>query len=88
MLIDALRRLRRIVKGDFAVDIWQMVLHVSAYLLVFISGVILVVIQITVAKENEISYGSASFYMLYFLFIICVFISQLPFSYIIYRLIN
>jgi hypothetical protein len=50
MLIDALRRLRRIVKGDFAVDIWQIVLHVSAYLLVFISGVILVGIQFFVAK--------------------------------------
>ena len=41
MLIDALRRLRKIVKGVFAVDTWQMILHLSAYLLVFFSGVIL-----------------------------------------------
>ena len=44
MLIDALRRLRKIVKGVFAVDTWQMILHVSAYLLVFVSGVIIVFI--------------------------------------------
>ena len=45
MLIDALRRLRKIVKGAFSVDTWQMILHVSAYLLVFLSGITLLIIE-------------------------------------------
>ena len=52
MLIDALRRLRKIVKGVFAVDTWQMILHVSAYLLVFVSGVILLKIEYEMKGSN------------------------------------
>lgn len=52
MLIDALRRLRKIVKGVFAVDTWQMILHVSAYLLAFVSGVILLRIEYKMKGSN------------------------------------
>ena len=52
MLVDALRRLRKIVKGVFAVDTWQMILHVSAYLLVFVSGVILLKIEYEMKGSN------------------------------------
>ena len=88
MLIDALRRLKKIVKGVFAVDTWQMILHVSAYLLVFVSGVILLIIEYGVLVSSPFSYANKEFYKLYRFFIFCVFLSQLPFSYIIYRLIN
>lgn len=88
MLIDALRRLRKIVKGVFSVDTWQMILHVSAYLLVLVSGVILLSTDYGLLGSSPISYANKRFYSLYMIFIICVFLSQLPFSYIIYRLIN
>lgn len=74
VLLDALRRLRKLVKGVFAVDTWQMVLHVSAYLLAFLSGFILVIIQFTVTKSKP-AYDSFTFYNLYLIFILCVFFS-------------
>jgi len=86
ILIDALLKLRKIVKAAFVVDTWQMILHVSAYLLVFLSGIFLLIIEYT--SEVNKSYESLTFYQLYEVFIICVFLSQLPFSYIIFRLIN
>ena len=71
LLIDALRRLRKIIKGDFAVDTWQMILHVSAYLLVLVSGSILIFTEFTV----DLAYNSKRFYKLYLVFILCVFFS-------------
>lgn len=85
LLIDALYKLRKVVKGVFAVDTWQMILHVSAYTLVFINGIIMLGLAYNV---KGLSYASTNFYKGYNAFIILIFISQLPFSYIIYRLID
>lgn len=88
LLIDALYKLRKVVKGVFAVDTWQMILHVSAYTLVFINGIIMLGLAYNAKKNKELSYASTNFYKGYNAFIILIFISQLPFSYIIYRLID
>lgn len=89
LLIDALYKLRKVVKGVFAVDTWQMILHVSAYTLVFINGIIMLGLAYNAKKNFKgLSYASTNFYKGYNAFIILIFISQLPFSYIIYRLID
>jgi len=61
----------------------------TAYILVFIGGVLILAIQyINKSDSNlEITYDKTGFFYFYEFFIICVFLSQIPFSYIIYRLI-
>lgn len=63
LLIDALYKLRKVVKGVFAVDTWQMILHVSAYTLVFINGIIMLGLAYNAKKKFKgLSYASTSFY--------------------------
>lgn len=45
-LIHALFSLKKVVKGIFAVDTWQMFLHVTTYFLVFVSGIVLLTVTI------------------------------------------
>lgn len=85
LLIDALRRLNKIVKGVFAVDTWQMICHVAAYTLVLASGILLIFLAY---NNREIhAYQIKWFYHIYQFFILTVFLSQLPFCYILHRLI-
>ena len=84
-LTDALRRIRKITAGRFALDTWQMLVHILCFLLVMSSGIGLAWIS------NELLGGEVLGRFLYILLdciIGLVFLAELPFLYIINRLVT
>jgi len=85
ILVDALRRIRKITAGSFALDTWQMFVHISCFLLVMSSGIGLAVIS------NSLIGGAVLNKKLYIILdciIGLVFLAEIPFLYIINRLVT
>lgn len=81
-LIDALRRLKSAASGVFQIEIWQMVWHVWAFVLFGLGGIVLSVTLSHPWSNPEV------FYYSYEMILVLVFMCELPFIYIIHRLLT
>ena len=81
-LVDAMRRLRTIVRSKFAIDTWQFFWHMISYILLAASAVLLEV-------DSRDAWSEAKrFFWVYEAFIITISLSQIPFVYILNRLVS
>lgn len=81
-LIDALRRLKSAAAGVFHIQIWQMVWHVWAFFLFALGGICLSYTLGHPWSNPEI------FYYSYELILVLCFMCELPFIYIIHRILT
>ena len=86
-LTDALRRIRKITAGRFALDTWQMLVHILCFLLVMSSGIGLAWISNSLLHQESKVFGKY-LYILLDCIIGLVFLAELPFLYIINRLVT
>jgi hypothetical protein len=81
-MLDAMRRLRTMVKTKFHIDVWQFFWHMISFTMLAVSAILLEV-NSRHAWQNEKSY-----YRFYAAFIVTLFLSQMPFVYILNRLVS
>jgi len=81
-----LRRIRKLTAGSFALDTWQMFVHIACFLLVMSSGIGLAVISNLLIKNQTIL--GKRLYILLDCIIGLVFLAEIPFLYIINRLVT
>ena len=77
-----MRRLRMMVKTKFHIDVWQFFWHMISFAMLAVSAILLEV-NSRHAWQNEKSY-----YRFYAAFIVTLFLSQMPFVYILNRLVS
>ncbi len=80
-LIDALRRLKIVTKGVMIIQTWQMIWHIWSFALVAIAGILL-----CVATRHTWRHADW-FYVTYELIVVLVFLCELPFIYIISKVV-
>lgn len=81
-LVDAMRRLKNIVKSKFTIDTWQFFWHMISYVLLAASALLLEVDSRHAWKKPK------RYYSIYEAFIVTILFSQLPFIYILNRLVS
>lgn len=81
-LIDALRRLKNLAKETMHLETWQLTLHVWSFASVILAGVLL-----SVSTLHSWEHPSW-FYATYEGIILTVFICELPFIYIINKIVS
>lgn len=81
-LIDALRRFNLITKGAFTIETWQMVWHVWSFLTIAIGGILFSIATSQTWNNPVWSYTT------YLLIVVLVFCCELPFIFIIYRILS
>ena len=81
-LLDALRIIRSVTAGTFVIDTWQMIWHLLAFTLVVVTGVGLDLITRNPWDHPKI------FYAMLELVISIVVLAEIPFLYIINRLVS
>ena len=81
-LIDALRRLKIVTKGVMIIQTWQMIWHIWSFALVAIGGILL-----CVATRHTWQHANW-FYVTYELIVLLVFLCELPFIYIISKVVE
>ena len=84
-LLDALRRLRKVTAGNFVIDTFQMILHISGFAGVVGTGTWL---TITTHGVNTRENGIKRFYINLDCVVAMIFLAELPFLYIINRLVS
>ena len=89
VLVDALRRLRNITAGQFAIDTAQMILHIAGFTLVVGTGIWLTyTTRHPFVTEDGSDKNAWLFYLNLYCVVVMVFLAELPFLYIINRLIT
>jgi len=85
-LLDALRRLRKVTAGNFVIDTFQMILHIFGFAAVTGTGCWLTYTThgVKISRSN----GIEKFYINLDCVIGMVFLAELPFLYIINRLVS
>ena len=81
-LIDSLRRLQLIAKGVLHIETAQMVWHIWSFMSVVIAGILL-----SVTTRHAFQHADW-FYFTYYLIVLLIFMCELPFIYIISRVID
>jgi len=84
--MDALRRIRKITAGSFVLDTWQMVFHIACFFCVVCSGVLLATLSLILLTQGKIL--TKKLYILLDCIIALIFAAELPFLYIINRLVS
>lgn len=80
---DAMRRLKKIVvRSKLLIDTWQFFWHMVSYSMLAVSAILL-----EVASRNSWDHASV-FFWVYGGFVVALFMSQMPFVYIINRLVS
>lgn len=83
-LIDSLRRLRQIAKGVLHIETFQMIWHIWSFVLVVIAGILLSI----ATNKGEGFDNPKLLYITYECIIITLWACELPFIYIIKKVIN
>lgn len=81
-LIDALRRLKSLAKGTMHIETWQLAWHIWSFASVVVAGVLLSVSTIN-AWDNP-----TWFYITYEGIVVVMFMCELPFIYIINKIVS
>jgi len=82
IIIDALHRLRRLSKGVLQLETWQMVWHAWSFIFVLIAGVLLLLCSRKPWEHIE------RFYSSYYLLLILLFMCEIPFIWILNRIVT
>ena len=82
LLLDALRRIKEVTYGLMHIETWQMVWHIWSFAFVVISGTILCI------ATHATFHHAGWFYFCYYLLLVCIFLTELPFIYILNNVIN
>lgn len=81
-LADALRRLRKIANGVLYIETWQLIWHGWSYFLILCAAWFLCIVSHNTLKHTNL------FYYSYETFLIALFLCEMPFLYIINRVLN
>lgn len=81
-LLDALRRLKQVAKGALQIETWQMVWHIWSYGFIIMDGIFLVVFSKNTYEHVK------WFYLSYAGILLLLFFCELPFLYIINRIVT
>jgi hypothetical protein len=80
-LVDALYRLRNIARGAMHIETWQLVWHIWSFVLTTIAGIFL-----SIATHHAWRHAKF-FYLTYDMIIVMIFLCELPFLYIIHKVV-
>jgi len=81
-LIDSLRRLKVVSSGVMHIEIWQMILHIWSFVSVVVAGTLLSISTMHAWKKPTY------FYATYESIVLMVFLCELPFIYIINKVVS